>query len=137
MPAIGQPAAIVLAASLALAVLLIVGNTIRPDIQTRRAEIGITKLVGGTDAFIRRPFLYRGVWYGLLGGLIAWLFAGAALTALAGPITNLADQYDSQFRLASWQLTALAVLLFSGTVLGLAGAWAAVARHLRAITPHR
>ena len=57
----------------ALGVLVIVGNTIRLEIENRRAEIEVTKLVGGSDAFVRRPFLYNGVWYGLGGGLIAWL----------------------------------------------------------------
>jgi len=64
---------LILAILLSLAVLLIVGNTIRLSIQNRRDEIEINKLVGATDAFIRRPFLYTGFWYGLLGGLIAWL----------------------------------------------------------------
>ena len=73
-----QRAAVVLASLLAMAVLLIIGNTIRLEIQGRRSEIEIIKLVGGTDSFIRRPFLYEGIWYGLLGGIIAsfLVFAG-------------------------------------------------------------
>ena len=135
MATTAQRAALVLGVSLGLAVLLIVGNTIRLEIQGRRSEIEITKLVGGTDAFIRRPFLYRGLWYGLIGGLIAWLLTGAALQALSGPVSELASLYGSPFRLSAWQPLSLAVLLGAASSLALAGAWSAVGRHLRAITP--
>lgn len=131
----GQRAALVLGASLGLAVLLIVGNTIRLEIQNRRPEIVITKLVGGTDAFIRRPFLYRGLWYGVLGGLTAWLLTGAALWALTGPVAELSGLYNSDFRLTAWHPMALAALLGGGVMLALGGAWAAVGRHLRSILP--
>ena len=135
MNAIAQRAAIVLGASLGLAVLLIVGNTIRLEIQSHRPEIEITKLVGGTDGFIRRPFLYRGLWYGLIGGTIAWLLAGSALTVLAGPVAELAGLYDSGFRITAWSLTVLGGLTGTGILLGLGGAWIAVGRHLQAISP--
>ena len=103
-----------------------VGNTVRLEIQNRRPEIEITKLVGGTDGFIRRPFLYRGVWYGISGGLVAWLFAGAALTALSAPVAELAGLYGSGFRLSAWHPAAWT---------SLAGAWIAVGRHLQQIAP--
>jgi len=136
MTAIGQRAAMVLGVSLGLAVLLVVGNTIRLEIQNRRPEIEITKLVGGTDAFIRRPFLYRGMWFGLLGGITAWLLTGAALYALAGPVAELAGLYESGFRLSTWHPLALAAIGGSGIVLGLGGAWIAVGRHLQSIQPN-
>ena len=133
--AMGRRAAVVLGASLGLAVLLIVGNTIRLEIQNRRPEIVITKLVGGTDAFIRRPFLYRGLWYGALGGLSAWLLTGAALWALAGPVAQLAGLYQSDFRLTAWHPATLAVLIAGAVTLALGGAWTAAGRHLRDIQP--
>lgn len=125
----------VLAGLLAMAVLLIVGNTIRLEINNRRPEIEITKLVGATDAFIRRPFLYDGLWYGLMGGVIAWILIGVSVLLLQGPVAELAGLYDSQFELSglSWRAS-LTVLLGSG-LLGLTGAWLAVGRHLAAIEP--
>lgn len=125
----------VLASLLALAVLLVVGNTIRLAIQNRRDEIVIIKLIGGTDAFIRRPFLYTGFWYGLFGGIIALLLVNGALMALAGPVANLAGLYNSSFRLSGLGLYEMAALLGGGALLGLAGSWLAVGRHLREIEP--
>ncbi|MEK7717823.1 MAG: permease-like cell division protein FtsX, partial [Pseudomonadota bacterium] len=77
---------LILAAGLAIAVLLIIGNTIRLAVLNRRDEIEITKLIGGTNAFIRRPFLYTGTLQGLLGALLAWLLVGLGLLLLADPI---------------------------------------------------
>lgn len=135
MTTIAQRTAMVLGASLGLAVLLVVGNTVRLEIQNRRPEIEITKLVGGTDAFVRRPFLYRGFWYGFSGGLAAWVFVGAALSALSAPVAELAGLYDSTFRLSAWHPSTLAALVGSGVLMGLAGAWVAVGRHLQQIAP--
>ncbi len=125
----------VLAALLSLAVLLIVGNTIRLEIQNRRPEIEITKLVGATNAFIRRPFLYDGLWYGLLGGLIAWLLVSISLWLLQGPIAQLSGLYDSVYRLEGPSFTSLLAMLGGGGLLGLTGAWIAVGRHLSEIEP--
>jgi len=132
---IGVRAVIVLASLLSLAVLLIIGNTIRLEIQNRQAEIEITKLVGATNAFIRRPFLYTGFWYGLLGGLIAWLLVSVSLWLLAGPIEKLTGLYQSEFGIdmLGWNTTFL--LLFGTAFIGLAGARIAVGRHLSAIEP--
>lgn len=120
---------------LGLAVLLIIGNTIRLDIQNRREEIEVIKLVGGTDAFIRRPFLYGGIWYGLLGGVLAWVLIGLAMLLLAGPATQLAVLYDSGHRLLGLGLGGTILLLGAGAVLGLSGSWLAVGRHLSDIDP--
>jgi len=119
---------------LGLAVLLIVGNTIRLEIENRRSEIEISKLIGATDAFVRRPFLYSGIWYGCSGGLLAAILVTATLWGLAGPISELARLYASGFSLSI--PAALPVyLVVGGGLLGFLGAWLAVGRHLSAIEP--
>ncbi len=132
---IGKRGVWVLAAMFALGVLLVVGNTIRLAIQNRRDEIVIIKLIGGTDTFIRRPFLYTGFWYGLLGGVIAFILIELALWFLSAPVNSLATLYSSEFRLAGMDILTTLSLLLGGTLLGLGGSWLAVGRHLRAIEP--
>ena len=126
---------VVLAALLALAVLLVVGNTIRLAIQNRRDEIVVMKLIGGTDGFIRRPFLYTGFWYGLFGGVIAWLLVSLSLSILRDPVERLTGLYQSQFELSGLDITTTGVLIGTSILLGLAGSWLAVGRHLRDIEP--
>jgi len=133
--AIGRRGVLVVAALLGLAVLLVVGNTIRLDIQNRRREIEVAKLIGATDAFIRRPFLYSGAWYGLFGGVAAWLLVSMALWATGGPVQQLALLYQSQFRLIAADAGTVLTLLVGGALLGLLGSWLAVGRHLAAIEP--
>lgn len=125
----------ILAAMLSLSVLLVVGNTIRLAIQNRREEIEIIKLIGGTDAFIRRPFLYTGFWYGLSGGILSWLLVTLAIALLDGPVQQLATLYDSHYSLSSLDFSGSLLLLGSSILLGLAGSWLAVNRHLHAIEP--
>lgn len=126
---------LLLSSLLALAVLLIIGNTIRLEIQNLKDEIEITKLVGGTNAFTRRPFLYSGFWYGLFGGLLAWLLVSIGLWLLEEPIKKLAGLYHSNFHLTSLDLPTLLILVLSSTTLGVLGSWVAVTRHLHAIEP--
>ena len=126
---------LILAGMLAAAVLLIVGNTIRLEIQHRQPEIEVIKLVGGTDGFIRRPFLYEGLWYGLLGGLIALLLVMTGLALMQGPVQRLAGLYQSGFSLEMFQSGVLTTILLGSPLLGLAGAWLAVGRHLARIQP--
>mgnify|MGYP001816626389 FL=1 len=126
---------VVLAALLALAVLLVVGNTIRLAIQNRRDEIVVMKLIGGTDGFIRRPFLYTGFWYGLFGGVIAWLLVSLSLSILRDPVERLTGLYQSQFELSGLDITTTGMLIGTSILLGLAGSWLAVGRHLRDIEP--
>jgi cell division transport system permease protein len=126
---------LVLAVLLAAAVLLIVGNTIRLEVQNRLTEIEIVKLVGGTDAFIRRPFLYEGVWYGLLGALVALVLVVGTLVVLDGPVQRLAGLYESEFSLALIDPLSFLGIGLGGPLLGLAGAWLAVGRHLAVIQP--
>jgi len=126
---------VILAGLLALAVLLVIGNTIRLAIQNRRDEIVIIKLIGGTDRFIRRPFLYTGFWYGLFGGLIALLLVISSLLLVSGPIEALTQSYDSQFSLKIIDLNSTFWLIGGSILLGLIGSWVAVERHLREIEP--
>jgi cell division transport system permease protein len=128
--------ALVLASAiLGLGVMVIVGNTIRLDIQNRRDEIEVTKLVGGSDAFVRRPFLYNGFWYGLTGATVAWLITLVAIVALRDPIGRLAGLYGSSFQLSALGPQQSALLLLSGVVLGWLGSYVAATRHLRHIEP--
>ena len=130
-----ERAVLIGAGLLALAVLLIVGNTIRLAVLSRRDEIEVSKLVGATDSFIRRPFLYSGLVQGLLGSLLAWLLVETSLWLLAGPVQELATLYGSGFSLGGLDLTGSAGLLGAGAALGWLGARIAVGRHLRAIEP--
>lgn len=120
---------------LALAVLLVIGNTIRLDIQNRRAEIEVAKLIGASNAFIRRPFLYTGLWYGLSGGLLAWLLTAISLSFLEAPVQKLAVLYNSTFQLSSLEVTNILALIGISCSLGLLGSWLAVGRHLSEIEP--
>jgi cell division transport system permease protein len=120
---------------LAIAVLMIVGNTIRLDIDTRRTEIEVTKLVGGSDAFVRRPFLYGGFWYGLGGGFVAWALVVLIVAALSGPVGRIAEAYGSRFELTGLGGGATLALFGGGALLGWLGAWISATRHLRAIEP--
>ena len=135
MLAIAERTVWVLGSLLALAVLLIIGNTIRLTIQSRRDEIEIIKLIGATDAFIRRPFLYSGLWYGFLGAIIAWLLVTLSLTLLQGPVGRLAALYNSHFKLSGLDGSTSLLLVCVAVVLGLLGSLIAVKRHLAAIEP--
>lgn len=124
-----------LACLLALGVVLAIGNTVRLAIENRRDEILVVKLVGGTDAYVSRPFLYTGIWFGVGGGLIASLLALLAFFLLSGPFTRLMALYDSEFTLSGLTVSDLLLLLILAGFLGLAGAWISVLRHLRRIEP--
>lgn len=126
---------LVIAGVLSLAVIVIVGNTIRLDIEAKRAEIEVMKLIGATDSFIRRPFLYTGLWYGLVGGAIAWLLVQGMVLALNGPASSLAGLYGSAFRLQGLPLDATAIMFGAGVLLGWLGAWWTVSRRLKEIEP--
>jgi cell division transport system permease protein len=126
---------IILSTLLAIAVLLIIGNTIRLAIFNRRAEIEITKLFGGTDSFIQRPFLYSGLWYGIFGSIIAWLLIITSTQLLRGPVKQLANLYASDFQLIGLGFSNTLILFGIGIALGLIGSWISVKRHLRAIDP--
>ena len=124
---------IILSTLLGFAVLLIIGNTIRLAIYNRRTEIEINKLFGATDAFIRRPFLYNGLFHGVCGGLVAWLLLVSSILLLKQPVLNLAGLYASDFQLFSLSLIEAMALVGIGGLLGLMGSWLAVQRNLKSI----
>ena len=128
--------AIVIGASLlALAIVVIIGNTIRLDIQNRREEIEVTKLIGASNGFVRRPFLWSGFWYGLAGGLLALGLVQYGLYLMAQPAARLASLYQSNATMLGLSLLESLAILGVGVFLGLVGSWFAVARHLRRIEP--
>ncbi len=124
-----------ISALLAIGVVAIVGNTIRLDIQNRRDEIEVTKLVGGSNGFVRRPFLYSGVWYGLGGGCIAWLATLLTIAALDGPVRQVAGLYGSSYRLIGLAFTQGLGLMGIAVALGWLGSWISTSLHLYRIEP--
>jgi cell division transport system permease protein len=122
-------------ALLGVGIVLIVSNTIRLDILNRRAEIEVMKLVGASDGFTRRPFLYSGIWYGLGGGLLALLLVAIASVVLARPVAQLAFLYGSDFRLQGLKLVSGFGVLMIAAGLSWVGSWLAATRHIRAIEP--
>ena len=118
-----------------MGVLAVVGNTIRLEILNRRAEIEVTKLVGGSNGFVRRPFLYTGLLYGLGGALLAWGIITLTIALLAQPVATLAALYGSRYQLAGPGVEDATLLLAGGTFLGLLGAWISASRHLSRIEP--
>lgn len=119
-----------LAIFLGLAVLLVVNNTIRSATEQHHQEIEVIKLIGGTHGFIRRPFLYAGMFYGLLGGAIAWLLVEALTFVLKSPANEIATLYSSQFTLSGLNFINGLILLSFSLMLGWIGSWMAVTRHL-------
>ncbi|MGY0505702.1 permease-like cell division protein FtsX [Luteimonas sp. e5] len=135
--AFGQRLAWVLAVLLGLGALLVVGNTVRLDIQSRREEIGVLQHLGATDGFIRRPFLYLGAWYGLLAGALALALLSLAHHYLAPPLARLAASYGSGFTIQGFNpLQALAVVAAAG-VLGWLGGGLVTGHYLRQTRPER
>lgn len=133
--ALGQKVVLALAALLGLGVLLAIGNTIRLNIENRRDEILVTKLVGGTNGFVRRPFLYSGAWYGLAGGVLACILVTLGFNSLQAPVAQLASAYNTSFPLRGLGIEGCLLLLATGTLLGWLGAWLAVGRHLHHLEP--
>lgn len=117
------------------ALLLVIGNTIRLHIENRRTEIEVIKLVGGTDSYVRRPFLYMGALYGLGAGLLAWGILAFGLNWLNDAVVGLSGLYGSDFALAGVPGSDGLSLLIGAVLLGYIGAWIAVARHLNELAP--
>jgi len=132
---LGKKIVAALAGLLALGVLLAIGNTIRLAIENRRDEIIVSKLVGGTDGFVRRPFIYSGAWYGLMGSVLALLIVATGYWIIQDTVARLASLYQSDFRLQHLGWQGGIQLVFTGTLLGWLGAWLAVGRHLTEIEP--
>lgn len=127
--------AVLLALMLGLGVVLVIGNTVRLAIENRRAEIVVVKLVGGTDAYVSRPFLYTGLWYGVGGGVLAVLLVEFALFLLQAPVSALMQTYSGEFHLQGLGISNSFLVLAGAGLLGWLGAWVSVLRHLRAIEP--
>jgi len=123
------------AALLGVAIIVIIGNTIRLDIENRRDEIEVTKLIGATNAFVRRPFVWTGFWYGLFGGLMALALVYSGLYMLDGPVARLSGLYQSNIAIASLSLAEGSAIIGIGIFLGLCGSWLTAARHMRRIEP--
>ena len=121
---------------LGAAIIVIIGNTIRLEIQNRRDEIEVTKLIGASNAFVRRPFLWTGFWYGLFGGLMALALVYYGLFLLQGPVARLAGLYQSNIAIATMSFQEAAAIIGIGVFLGLFGSWFTTARHMRRIEPH-
>lgn len=123
------------AALLGIAIVVIIGNTIRLDIENRRDEIEVTKLIGASNAFVRRPFLWTGFWYGLFGGLMALALVYYGLFLLQAPVARLAGLYQGNISIAAMSLFEAAAIVGVGIFLGLFGSWLTAARHMRRIEP--
>jgi len=131
---LGDAFVTVLGLMFSLAVLVVVANTIRLDVGNRADEIEVLSLVGAGPGFIRLPFLYSGFWYGLLGALFALLLLEISLSYLSGPLSRLMDSYGNSFDLSGLSIPQVFLMLGSGGMLGLLGAWVAVQRYLRQLS---
>lgn len=132
---IARQAIVIGAALLGLAIIVVIGNTIRLDIENRRDEIEVTKLLGASNAFVRRPFLWGGFWYGLFGGLMAVVLVLVGLQLLQEPVGRLASLYQSKVAITSLSLAEAAAIIGIGVFLGLFASWLTAARHMRRIEP--
>jgi len=128
--ALGQRITSLLAALLALAALGVIGNSVRLDIRSRPEEIIVQRLVGASAGFVRRPFLYEGVWYGVLAGLIAIALVIALEWGLAPPVRALASSYDGRIAFGGLPVFLLVLVPLGAALLGWLGAWLASTRHL-------
>jgi cell division transport system permease protein len=131
----GRLAVAILAGLLSFALIAITFNTIRLQILTRRDEIEVAKLIGATDAFIRRPFLYFGLIQGLLGGIVAWLIVSGSVLLLNHYLGDLASVYASEFSLLPLSIADSVTLLGFSAYLGWMGAWFSVSQHLWQFEP--
>ncbi len=122
-------------ALLGIAIVVVIGNTIRLDIENRREEIEVTKLIGASNAFVRRPFLWTGFWYGLVGGLFALALVQYGLYLLKEPVSRLAGLYQGNISVVSLGLNESAAIVGAAVFLGLFASWTTAARHMRRIEP--
>jgi cell division transport system permease protein len=127
---LGKQAMLILASLLALLLLAVIGNTIRMQILTQQAEIDLSRLIGATKSFIRRPFLYAGALYGLLGGLCALIITFAIIYLFNRSIAPIAAEYQSNFLLNFPSFTVSVVICAISLLLGLVSAYLAVSKSL-------
>jgi len=124
-----------LAVLLLIGALLVIGNTVRLIIENRKDEIIVIKMVGGTNAFVRRPLVYSGALYGVFGALLALLIVSVVMGVLSGTSNDIARAYSSAFELQGLSLSQFLSVLLVGLSLGYLGALFAVARHISQIEP--
>tara|TARA_B100000674_G_scaffold2199_1_gene1859 strand:- start:46324 stop:47283 length:960 start_codon:yes stop_codon:yes gene_type:complete len=125
----------ILAFILCIAIFLIIGNTIRLEILNRYDEIKIIRLVGGSDAFVRRPFLYEGFWYGIIGALIAIILMYLSIFLINSPVESLLNLYNSNFQFQANSSIVFWCILAGSPILGLLSSWLAVSQHLKKMRP--
>jgi len=126
---LGRYLAAIVALMLALGMMIVIGNTIRLEIERQRDEIEVLQLFGGTRAFVRRPFLWTGLFYGLAGGLLALLLTAAEIKLLEAPVMELARSYGSQFHVVPLDILGMLSVILASSLLGVWGAWLAVGRY--------
>jgi len=131
MMELGQAAVTVLTLLFGLAVVVVVANTIRLDVASRSEEIEILALVGAGNSFVRQPFLYTGLWYGLMGALLAVVLLALAMLYLSRPLGLLLETYGTLYSLRGLDVGNTIRVLACGGLLGWLGAWIAVQRYLR------
>lgn len=130
---IGERLSFMIGAILAFGVLLIISNAVSLSLDSRGEEVVVIKLVGGTDSYVRRPFLYTGFWYGAVGGFLSWIFIAIAVYWLSMPVEKLSALYQNSLELEGLGFFGMISLISIGVGLGLLGAWLAVTRQLSAI----
>jgi len=126
---------VALSVLLAFAILLIIGNTIRLNVESRSEEILVSKLMGATNAWVRRPFLYSGVFYGVAAAIVALLILEFAMLVVKNPVTQLAQLYQSHFSLVGLGVVGSVTLVSLSLVLGLLGAMLSVNKFLAKLAP--
>jgi len=127
---IAERIVVVVSILLGLTVLLVIGNTIRLDIENRKEEIHVIRLLGATNAYIRRPFVYGGIWLGLFGGILSLVVVHVAMLFLVNPVHKLTSLYGSAFALRGIDVGMTLKILLASSLLGIIGAWLAVGRYL-------
>ncbi|MEH6442409.1 MAG: permease-like cell division protein FtsX [Oceanospirillaceae bacterium] len=130
-----QRVVITLSILLAFAVLLIIGNTIRLNVENSRDEILVSKLMGATNAWVRRPFLYTGIFYGVVATAVAWLIIELALMTMQTPVLQLAQLYQTRFQLTGLGALGSCILLIIGVSLGWLAALLSVNKFLNKLEP--
>ncbi|MFM2485472.1 permease-like cell division protein FtsX [Celerinatantimonas yamalensis] len=120
---------------LLVSIVLTVGNTIRLNVLSQRNEIEVMKLIGATNAFIQRPFLYTGFWYGFIGGLLAWLLSNIMMLYLGSALSQLASLYEQDIYLAGLSVSGFIDLMLFSSLLGLLSSWFSVSRYVKTIEP--
>lgn len=130
-----EEAVITVAILLMISVVLIIGNTIRLSIISRKEEIEVMKLVGATESFIQRPFVYTGIWYGLMGGVVAFLIVTFVIWWMQSAIGEISGLYMADFHIKGLTLNEFGALMLIASGLGFSGAFWSVHRHVKEIEP--